>query len=408
MYICKLQKLVRELDRQLENTVFTDSSHSAVDRDECEWCGKHINDTKALTSSKATFCSELCFSQSRRASFKRNRMCDWCKHLRHTVSYVDFQDGASQLQFCSDKCLNQYKMHIFCRETRAHLELHPHVADSSEMGSGLITPEMWLKNCKSPDCISSTPNSPKGSENIEQTSPLPLINTTHSIKEERSSKRMKSKCHRKRTRSSSHATHMSSRNSPVPEAPQDLRVRQTSTMNNFEPIHFKEEYRSNNFRHKFPHDLQNHFMYGYPGFPENRGHILQPSLLPGPSPPFIKPSPLENLMPPVTVLVPYPIIIPLPLPIPIPIPIINTDTNKIDDSNSISKGATDNQENIVEKVATHPEISNQGTEHESVAAKTEVSEGNIENRKEKNIGVSNKKRRLLIDQKLEASSKKKK
>jgi hypothetical protein len=46
------------------------------------------------------FCSEQCFAQCRRASFKRNRVCDWCRHVRHTVSYVDFQDGESQLQFC--------------------------------------------------------------------------------------------------------------------------------------------------------------------------------------------------------------------------------------------------------------------------------------------------------------------
>ena len=62
------------------------------------------------------FCSELCFSQCRRASFKKNKICNWCKHVRHTVNYVDFFDGKSQLQFCSTKCLGQYKMNILCRE----------------------------------------------------------------------------------------------------------------------------------------------------------------------------------------------------------------------------------------------------------------------------------------------------
>lgn len=75
------------------------------------------------------YCTESCFSQSRRASFKRAKTCDWCKHVRHAVSYVDFQDGASQLQFCSDKCLNQYKMQIFCKETQAHLDMNPHLKE---------------------------------------------------------------------------------------------------------------------------------------------------------------------------------------------------------------------------------------------------------------------------------------
>lgn len=46
---------------------------------------------------------------------------------------MDFNDGATQLQFCSDKCLNQYKMQIFCRETQAHLDLNPHLREKVEV-----------------------------------------------------------------------------------------------------------------------------------------------------------------------------------------------------------------------------------------------------------------------------------
>ncbi|KAK5649813.1 hypothetical protein RI129_000842 [Pyrocoelia pectoralis] len=363
--------------------------------EECEWCGKHVDDTKSLMSSKATFCSELCFSQSRRANFKKNRMCDWCKHLRHTVSYVDFQDGASQLQFCSDKCLNQYKMHIFCRETRAHLELHPHIADNSDLGGSLITPELWLKNCKSPECSSSTTNSPKGSENVEQSSPLPLINTVHSIKQERPSKRIRIKCQRKHTRSSPNVTQASSRNSPVLEVPQDLRIRQTPTINKFEPVHFKEECRSDDYRNKFPNDLQNRFMYGYPSFQERQPHLLTPNLLSDPPPPFVKPSPLDNLMPPVTVLVPYPIIIPLPLPIPIPIPITTTSTIKSEDlDHSGSRESTANLENAIDKDNTSIQSVNDcestNIQTQYVVENTETIKEIPENKKGKDIG-SNKK-----------------
>lgn len=57
----------------------------------CGWCGKAVDENTGLSSAAATFCSELCFSQSRRANFKKNKTCDWCRHVRHTVSYVDSQ-----------------------------------------------------------------------------------------------------------------------------------------------------------------------------------------------------------------------------------------------------------------------------------------------------------------------------
>lgn len=84
----------------------------------CGWCGKQglkLFTLRTADGSKG-FCSELCFSQCRRASFKKNKICNWCKHVRHTVNYVDYFDGKSQLQFCSTKCLGQYKMNILCRE----------------------------------------------------------------------------------------------------------------------------------------------------------------------------------------------------------------------------------------------------------------------------------------------------
>ncbi|KAJ6650094.1 Sine oculis-binding protein like, partial [Pseudolycoriella hygida] len=119
----------------------------------CGWCKRPVslNSPEFLATPEGPrYCTETCFSQSRRASFKRAKTCDWCKHIRHAVSYVDFSDGASQLQFCSDKCLNQYKMQIFCKETQAHLDMNPHLKDAGGANDGsLITPELWLKNCKS-------------------------------------------------------------------------------------------------------------------------------------------------------------------------------------------------------------------------------------------------------------------
>ncbi|EAT35987.1 AAEL011893-PA [Aedes aegypti] len=137
----------------------------------CQWCRRGVppGQNGILGTTEGTiFCSESCFSQSRRASFKRAKTCDWCRHVRHAVSYVDFQDGVTQLQFCSDKCLNQYKMQIFCNETQAHLDMNPHLKEKSASTGSLITPDLWLKNCKS---RSMSP----ASDRSESVSPTPSM-----------------------------------------------------------------------------------------------------------------------------------------------------------------------------------------------------------------------------------------
>lgn len=120
----------------------------------CAWClkmGLKLFTLKTASGETKEFCSEPCFNQCRRAAFKKNRVCNWCRHVRHTVNYVDFQDGDDQLQFCSDKCLNQYKMQIFCKETQAYLQMNPHLQEESSKhaaSSKLITPDLWLRDCQ--------------------------------------------------------------------------------------------------------------------------------------------------------------------------------------------------------------------------------------------------------------------
>ncbi|XP_072391306.1 uncharacterized protein [Diabrotica undecimpunctata] len=283
--------------------------------DGCGWCGKSIDDNTAISSGASVFCSELCFSQSRRANFKKNKTCDWCRHVRHTISYVDFQDGASQLQFCSDKCLNQYKMYIFCRETRAHLDLHPHLRIEENTSGTLITPDLWLKNCKSPEMRSPSPEiSPKPPEKSPQTSPIVLTHTSKLI-ENSESKRNRMKA-QKRTRKRIPATITGTVNtdtndsflkSPPDDMPQDLRVRHTptdfenkdserDTIPPFKPIKLPIEPR-------------------IPSPPNPDTESTQ-----GPPPNTLR-KPFESLLPPPTLIVPYPIILPIPIPIPIPIPL---------------------------------------------------------------------------------------
>ncbi|XP_070189354.1 sine oculis-binding protein homolog [Littorina saxatilis] len=134
----------------------------------CAWCqktGLKLFTLKTATGSKV-FCSEVCFTQCRRASFKKNKVCDWCKHVRHTVNFVDFQDGETQLQFCSEKCLGQYKMNIFCTETQEHLkqiqnQLHEerHQGALSPAGASSSPSSLTSKGLTDAACASSAPRS---------------------------------------------------------------------------------------------------------------------------------------------------------------------------------------------------------------------------------------------------------
>ncbi|XP_050578932.1 uncharacterized protein LOC126916803 isoform X1 [Bombus affinis] len=137
------------------------SSSIYPDNVSCSWCGKIVQIFELERSNSFSynmmdalgyFCSENCFAASRRAIFKQAKTCDWCRHIRNPISYVDLQDGKSQLQFCSNKCLNQYKMNIFCHETQTHLMLQGlnNVPFHDTEKSGLITPELWFRSCQSP------------------------------------------------------------------------------------------------------------------------------------------------------------------------------------------------------------------------------------------------------------------
>ncbi|XP_072932902.1 uncharacterized protein Sobp [Epargyreus clarus] len=351
-------------------------------KEECSWCNKSItSEGGALQQAGAAFCSELCFSQSRRANFKRAKTCDWCRHVRHTVAYVDFQDGATQLQFCSDKCLNQYKMHIFCRETQAHLDLNPHLVNASS-SSSLITPDLWLKNCKSRSVSptserSGSPN-PEGTnkqatEKIEtqinqnRKSPLPLITIAPTAKlmnpkgpedrapiqispETKKDLRTTKMNLRKRRTSKCSATVTSQslrQHTSTPKA-QDLRMCSPS-IDGSSPASVGTM--GNSAMHSPPHPINLHqmpappfpnpmfampppvFMDGnhahgneprHPMFPPRHGFMPpRPGMLHQERPrfpPLNFPPPLGQA-PPVTVLVPYPVVLPIPLPIPVPIPL---------------------------------------------------------------------------------------
>lgn len=224
-------------------------------------------------------------------------------------------------------------MHIFCRETRAHLELHPHLPDEPASTGGLITPDLWLKNCKSPDPNSSSPPlSPKLTESLQQTSPLPLITVAHPSKfmvHKRDSpelnKRHRTKVQKKRRRKCSATVTCSPtmKSPPITEIPQDLRIRHTPPT--LDRLPYEDDPRPSVYNQNFVHPFQRSYFDIPNGFSAPHPRLLHPQLFsPPPQLPLPpQPPPQQNLLPPVTILVPYPLIIPLPLPIPIPIPLSN-------------------------------------------------------------------------------------
>lgn len=262
-------------------------------------------------------------------------------------------------------------MHIFCRETQAHLDLNPHLVNASS-SSNLITPELWLKNCKSRSASpteterSASPNpetktSQEKPEPKTRKSPLPLITiapTAKLMKQKRGSedppiqkspesknnrnkmtlrKRRTSKC--STVTSQSHARQRTS----TPKA-QDLRM--CSPSEGSSPastigtaIHSPPHSMSQHPPPTFPNPMFSMpppvFMDNHPHMNEIR-HPIAGGMFP-PRMPFMPrhmqmherprlPPPLNfsqplGQPPPVTVLVPYPVILPLPIPIPIPMPL---------------------------------------------------------------------------------------
>lgn len=255
-------------------------------------------------------------------------------------------------------------MHIFCRETQAHLDLNPHLVNASST-SNLITPELWLKNCKSRSAspTSERSGSPESSKQPEKTeartrkSPLPLITIAPSAKlmkpktpeektvqkspETKKDTRLKMNLRKRRTsKCSATVTSQTVKHGSTPKA-QDLRMRSPS-MDGSSPTSTI----GNSAIHSPPHPINPHTiptpqfpnpMYGMPPpfmdnhmnehrpmFPSRFGFMPRPGMpmhqeRPRIPPPLNFPPPLGQA-PPVTVLVPYPVILPIPLPIPIPIP----------------------------------------------------------------------------------------
>ncbi|XP_067883211.1 sine oculis-binding protein homolog A isoform X3 [Heterodontus francisci] len=426
----------------------------------CAWCQKLGIKRYSLSmgSEVKSFCSEKCFAACRRAYFKRNKsmpftaegwpfesspgshrvqqpknrgspaiarltqhgkevepgsildrikdttVCDWCKHIRHTKEYLDFGDGERRLQFCSAKCLNQYKMDIFYKETQANLPAglcntgHPPLENKSEnTGVQLLTPESWNMPLTDARRKAPSPVAPSSQTQV----PIPSASATLSPSDPAISSA--AKIHTPISKAV--AANESPNIAPI-QLQQPANIvppvgvppgNPSMVMTNRGPVPlpiFMEQQMMHQIRPPFirgPHapspnsPLSNHIISGLgpptggsrtigpnsspmhrpmlsphlhhpstPTVPGNHQGLL-PSGAPLPNvsfPPinmmpnghmhiphllnFGVPS-LAPLVPPPTLLVPYPVIVPLPVPIPIPIPIPHVFDSK--STNGISSNA---------------------------------------------------------------------
>lgn len=180
-------------------------------------------------------------------------------------------------------------MNIFCKETQAQLELHPHLQNTPlpdnlcktlEPNLPLITPDLWLRDCHSPplQVRSPSPQMPH--------SPPPRGPTVPQL-------RISNKLFDRQTR----------------------KRKRTPVEDNVPPVYPK--FPSHTPVYCTPPNCRS------PAFTQSQSTSssnMPPNTEPTPSPlyPLNLPS---SLVPPPMILVPYPIMLPIPIPIPIPIPL---------------------------------------------------------------------------------------
>uniref|UniRef100_A0A1B0CMA1 Uncharacterized protein n=1 Tax=Lutzomyia longipalpis TaxID=7200 RepID=A0A1B0CMA1_LUTLO len=238
-------------------------------------------------------------------------------------------------------------MQIFCKETQAHLDMNPHLKEKGASSGSLITPELWLKNCRSRSASPTSDRSHSGSPISVGTPSISSVTSTVRpvITLAPPSKLLSNPLHlagpvrapnkglkKKRTSriqsmtTNNNSVQMLNNNSTPSQKPctmttsaQDLRLHPMAPA--MQPAGAPAE--TPPAPQHPPSGFQHHpFMPPPPNLFPMRSPRLQPPFPPHSQQPTESRSfPFGPPPPPVTILVPYPIVLPLPIPIPIPIPL---------------------------------------------------------------------------------------
>lgn len=269
-------------------------------------------------------------------------------------------------------------MNIFCKETQAHLQLHPHLKDApattstGSTSSTLITPELWMRDCRSvtPDSDQSCSPTRIPSPIVEikvspiATPPLPLSEQKQEPpkasplpqKQMRKDPVIKTRRMNKNKRSLRPATELRATSSSSPRSAGSITPPKNTQnllppMPHYPPLPPPHLLPPDHPLHRPPFvppgllppphifsELGNRFPMQRPPQirkPHASSNTIPPPLLPITRPvhppPILHPPPpppSQSLLPPATVLIPYPILLPIPIPVPIPIPIPNMNFKK--------------------------------------------------------------------------------
>lgn len=212
-------------------------------------------------------------------------------------------------------------MNIFCKETRAQLELHPHLQNTTllpenlcktlEPNLPLITPDLWLRDCHSPPPPPLLPSSPQRSCSPLQPPRPPTVSQL------RVSNKLFDRQTRKRKRTSAIEDTAATALPPPSSLPSYSQF----------PPHTPVYCNTSPSTH-----------CRSPAFTQSQPPNNKPTNDPQPPPPPPPLYPLNmppSLLPPPMILVPYPILLPIPIPIPIPIPLpfLQKDCNNTSNEN---------------------------------------------------------------------------
>lgn len=203
-------------------------------------------------------------------------------------------------------------MNIFCKETQAQLELHPHLQNTSlpenlckslEPNLPLITPDLWMRDCHSPPpqplerSVSPIPRQRPHSPHLSGGTPsltVPQLRVSNKLFDRQTRKRKKTT-----------ADDDAAEQPPPPPPPSST----TPVYHPQFPSTHKSVYCSP--------PLCKSPSFTHPQLSTNNTTASdtppQPTLYPLNMP--------TSLLPPPMILVPYPILLPIPIPIPIPIPL---------------------------------------------------------------------------------------
>ncbi|XP_067947563.1 sine oculis-binding protein homolog B-like [Watersipora subatra] len=143
------------------NTLFTYKPPPPNEADNCDWCAATSThrELALVTHDRQTksFCSEDC-QRLYKNSILSHKICEWCRqHFPSEPSLIVVEPSLESvpLQFCSQSCINKYKMELFCEEVKEQLRrIKDEKVQLPAIGSTksirtekkiLITPELWNK-----------------------------------------------------------------------------------------------------------------------------------------------------------------------------------------------------------------------------------------------------------------------